>query len=153
MVEALLRRIRSADRLPRIAVLCCVGLAAAAALIRYPQAISELTDRARENAALSFSDREIAGGNAVLPGQNVMYEARARISEDETFEVVVGEPVDGWTELTKTYVSGYATYFLLPRRPETGAEWVLCFNCALGPDAAEVVWQGDDGVSILRRPG
>jgi hypothetical protein len=153
MVEVGLRRFGAGGRLPRLIVFCCVGLAVGAVLIRYPQAIRDLTRAARENAALSYSDREIGGGNAVLPGQEVMYQARARIPEDATYEVVVGPPVEGWTELTETYASAYATHFLLPRRPAPGAPWILCFNCGLGADTARVVWEGEDDVSILRRLG
>ena len=88
---------------------------------RYPEALSELTDTARANALLSFADREIAGGNAVIPDQQAMYEARARIPVDASYEVAVGVPVKGWSSLTADYARGYTTYFLLPRRPVVGA--------------------------------
>lgn len=129
-----------------------MALATIAALIRYPQAVADLSDTARDNAALSFSDREIAGGNTVLPGQEAMYQARARIPEDEAYEVLVGEPVESWPELTQQHAPGYSRYFLLPRRQTAGAPWVICFNCGLGPDAGEIVWRGEGAVSILRRP-
>jgi len=150
-VEGIVRRLRS-ERPPRLAVLLCVVVAAVAAALRYPQALSDITDRARDNAALSFADREIGGGNSVLPGQEVMYQARARIPEDGSYEVVVGERSEGWPSLTQEHAAGFARYFLQPRRPAPGAPWVVCFNCGLGPESGRVVWEGEEGLSIIRRP-
>jgi hypothetical protein len=128
----------------------CVGLAAIAALIRYPQAVSELGDRARDNAALSYADREVGGGNSVLPTQEIVYQARTRIPEDGTYEVAVGGPAEGWTELTGDHAAGFALSFLLPRRQVPGAPWLLCFDCDLA-EGGEVVWRGEGNVSIVRR--
>lgn len=148
----MLEHIRPLLILPRVAVLLCVVAATIAVVARYPQAVADMGRVARDNAALSYSDREIAGGNSVLPAQGVMYEARARIAEDESYEVLVGEPVESWPELTRDHATGFARYFLLPRRQAEGAGWVLCFNCGFDADDGEVVWQGEDEVSIIRRP-
>ena len=43
-----------------------------------------------------------AAGNSVLPDQGIAIEARGRIPPDETFTVAVGEPQEGWSELTAT---------------------------------------------------
>ena len=134
-------------------MLLCVGAAAVATLVRYPAAIFDLNDLARRNAAQSYTDREIAGGNSVIPSQQLMYEARARIPEDETYEVVVGEPLEGWSDLTSDHAAGFARYFLFPRRSAPGAPWLLCLNCGLD-GTGEVVWRDEEvGVSIVRRPG
>jgi len=139
--------------LSRSAVLACVAVATVAVIGRYPEALSELTDTARANALLSFADREIAGGNAVIPDQQAMYEARARIPVDASYEVAVGVPVKGWSSLTADYAQGYTTYFLLPRRPVVGAPWVICFNCDRKRYRGDVVWKDVEGVSIIRRSG
>jgi hypothetical protein len=139
---------------PRLAVVLCVGIAAVAALAPCPAALSELGEVAHDNAAQSYTDREIAGGNAVVPNQALMYQARARIPEDETYEVLVGEPHEGWPSFTVDHAAGYSRYFLMPRRPASGAPWVLCFNCGLEAAPAEVVWSNaEEGVSLVRRPG
>jgi hypothetical protein len=43
----------------------------------------------------------------------------------------------------------------MPRRPgEGGVPWVICYGCDMteyGPDA-DVVWRGDDDISIVRVP-
>jgi hypothetical protein len=136
----------------RVAVLACVGIAVVASAYRYPATFSELNRTARANASQSFTDREIAGGNAVLPDQELMYQARARIPESDAYEVAVGEPVEGWSDLTVDHASGYATYFLLPRRPSAGAPWVICLTCDRGRYPGSVVWErSEEAVSIIRR--
>lgn len=148
-----MRWLASPGAVPRTVVLACVLIAAAAALVRYPDAISELTRTARDNASQSFADREIAGGNAVIPNQELMYQARARIPEDSRFEVAVGEPAESWSDLTEDHAAGYATYFLLPRRPGSNAPWVICLNCDRARYRGETVWSDGEGLSIVRRSG
>lgn len=120
--------------------------------VRFALAFDEADDRAGENAALSYADRNVGGGNSIVADQSAVFEARGRIPENEPFEVVVGEPVEGWSELTQAFVASWFRYDLLPRRPRRGAEWVICYACdraTLGE--VEVVWEGDDGTAILRR--
>lgn len=134
-------------------MLACVGIAVIAALVRYPAALSELREAARDNAAQSYTDREIAGGNSAIPSQELMYQARARIGDDETYEVVVGEALSDWPGLTE-HAPAYARYFLMPSRPAAGAPWVLCLNCELESVPGEIVWENeDDGVALVRRAG
>ena len=45
------------------------------------------------NAAMSYADREFAGGNAVVADQGGLYWARGLIPEDASYSVSVGTPV------------------------------------------------------------
>ncbi len=144
-------RLRAPGALPRLAVLTCVGVAAAAGLVRYPAALSDLGDLASRNAAQSYTDREIAGGNSALPSQASMYEARARIPMDETFEVAVGERLESWPPLAPDHTQRFVRYVLTPRREVAGGDWVVCFNCELERYSGEVVWRDEDGNALVRR--
>ena len=46
----------------------------------------------------------------------------------------------------------YYRYFLMPRRQAEDAPWVICYGCDLGGirRRAEVVWEGAEGISIVR---
>ena len=120
----------------------------------YPQAFAEANRTARANAGLDQLDRELGGGNSVLPAQSIAIEARGRIPEGDTFTVAVGEPRESWSELAiPDSLENYMRYFLLPRRTGTDAPWILCFACdrSAYPDA-ELVWEDDEeGLAILRR--
>lgn len=136
----------------RLAVLFCLGVTLVALVVRYPDAIADLDALADANSALSYADREVAGGNSVVASQAAILEARARIPPDDTYAVRVGERQEGWSDLTADFVPGFAWSFLLPRRQADDGRWVLCYACdraALGE--VEVVWEGEDGVSLLRR--
>jgi hypothetical protein len=134
-------------------VLLCVVVATVAVAVRYPAAISELSDTARRNAEQSYTDREIAGGNAALPSQRSMYEARARIPSDAAYAVAVGGRLEDWPPLAPDHTFTYAHYFLAPRLESADADWVLCFNCELDRYPGRVVWRDDDGNALIRRAG
>ena len=136
----------------RVGVVFLVLVTAVAAAFAYPAVVDDLGDEASNNDSLSFSDREIAGGNGVVDDQQAVYEARARIPSDETYHVAVSDDFNAESVLTVPYVSNYFEYFLMPRRPAEGAPWVICYGCdvtAYGDDAAEV-WTNGEGISILR---
>ena len=121
----------------------------------YPQAFADAERQARANAALDYVDRQVGGGNSVLPDQAVVIEAQGRIPTDETFLVAVGDPQEGWSELsTPDAIATFMRSVLLPRRESADAPWILCFACDRGayPDA-EPVWEDEEGLSILRRGG
>jgi hypothetical protein len=150
----LARRFTGPSGIARLVVVFCVAVTLAALAWRYPQAFVDANRTARANAVLDHVDRELGGGNSVLPTQSIAIEARGRIPSDESFEVSVGEPQEGWDELaTPDALDTYMRYFLLPRRHADGAPWIICFACdrAAYPGAA-VVWEGDEGVAIMRRP-
>jgi hypothetical protein len=123
-----------------------------ALVVRYPEAFRQANQSARANAALDLRDREVGGGNSVIPDQRLLFEARGLIPSDGTFAVALGEPQEGWTDLTATFAETYLRYFLLPRRVSSDSPWVLCFNCDRPSyPGATVVWEGEDGLSILKR--
>ena len=136
----------------RVGVVFLVLVTAVAAVIRYPGVVDELGDEASSNSRLSFTDREIAGGNGVVDDQRAVYEARARIPSDATYQVAVSDDFQADSVLTTLYVANYFEYFLMPRRPAEGAPWVICYGCdvdAYGANATEV-WTNDQGISILK---
>jgi hypothetical protein len=136
-------------------VCACVVALLSALAVRYPASFEDANRAARANAELDYLDRELGGGNSVLPDQSIAIEARGRIPPDETFAVQVGTRRLGWSALTtQGAVDTYLRYFLLPRRSSETGRWVICLACnrAAYPDAT-LVWQdAEEGVSILRRP-
>lgn len=142
------------DGTRRLAVLACVAILLAALAYHYPGAVRAASSRADSNATLSYSDREFAGGNAVVADQGGLYQARGLIPPDGSYSIAVGKPVDGWTDLTAPFVPWFARYFLLPRRQVADAPWILCYACdpADHPGFA-TMWSGSDGISILERTG
>ena len=135
----------------RVGVVFLVLVTAVAAVFAYPGVIHELGDEASSNSRLSFTDREIAGGNGVVDDQRAVYEARARIPVDGTYQMAVSDDFVAESALTNLYVANYFEYFLMPRRPAEGAPWVICYGCdvdAFGAGATEV-WTNDEGISIL----
>jgi hypothetical protein len=142
------------DSLPKLSVVVCVVALLVALVVRYPFALRDAGRSARDNSALSYLDRDIAGGNSVVVDQLAMVEARGSIPEDGTYEVIVGEPTAAWSELTATFASGFALSYLLPRRQEPGAPWVLCYGCDRSQlPGAQVLWEdAEQGVALLKRP-
>jgi hypothetical protein len=138
-----------------VVVLFCVGVMLVALVWLYPRAFADANREARANAALDQVDRELGGGNSVLPAQAIAVEARGRIPEDETFTVAVGEPRASWSELAiPDTLENYMRYFLLPRRSFPDAPWILCFACdrSAFPGATPVWEDAEEGLAILRRP-
>jgi hypothetical protein len=129
-----------------------VAVATIAVVVKYPGVLRAHGDEAAGNSALSYEDREIAGGNGVVADQQAVYAARGIIPEDETYRLAVSADYAGGTELTVPHVESYYHYFLMPRRVASDARWIICYACDLdeyGPQA-EVVWKGTEGVSIVR---
>jgi hypothetical protein len=135
----------------RIGVVFLVGVATFAVVVRYPAVFRELGREATSNSSLSYSDREIAGGNGLVGDQTALYAARALIPEDETYHVAVGG-YKGGSDLTIPYVDSYYRYFLMPRRPAEDAPWLICYGCDLAQygSRAEVVWEIGEDISIAR---
>ena len=137
----------------RLGVLFCVAVVLVAAVIRYPAAISDANDTIAHNAGLDYADREFGGGNSVVADQAALYEARSRIPADGTYRVVTGGKQPTFTDLTVPFVSSYATYFLLPRRPSATASWIICYACdAAKYGSGKVVWKDGEGISIIALP-
>jgi hypothetical protein len=136
----------------RVGVVFLVAVALIAVVVRYPTILHTIDGTAADNAALSYSDREIAGGNGLVADQTAAYAARALIPEEDTYHVAVSPNFSAGSDLTVRYVDSWYRYFLMPRRPAETAPWVICYGCDLGAYGghARVVWQGSDGISILR---
>ena len=153
--DALARFLGSPGVLGRLVVVFCVGVMLVALAWLYPRELADANRTARANARLDVVDRELGGGNSVLPAQAIAIEGRGWIPEQDTFTVAVGEPQEGWSELAiPSTLENYMRYFLLPRRMTPDARWILCFACDRGvyPDA-EPVWEDSEhALAILRRP-
>jgi hypothetical protein len=121
----------------------------------YPRAFNDANRAARANARLDNIDRALGGGNSVLPAQAIAIEARGRIPARGTFVVAVGPRQPGWSVLADpASVENYMRYFLLPRKTDPDAPWILCFACDRGayPDAQPVWEDTEQGLAILKRP-
>jgi len=101
----------------RAGVILCLGLSIAFGAIYFPRALSDLGDIASNNSALSFSDREVAGGNGIVDDQEAVYQAEAIIPESARYRVVTGSGLRNPTPLTLAFVDSWYRYFLMPRRP------------------------------------
>ena len=130
----------------------CVTVIVALSIVYSIRAIDSLADTAHENASENYDDREFAGGNSLVVDKRALYNLRALVPEDGSFRVAAGPGVQGATELTEPYIDQFARSFLMPRRPDPDAEWILCYGCdrtGLGYPV-DVVWDGGDGIAILK---
>jgi len=136
----------------RVGVVFLVSVAALAVVVRYPAVLREVGRQATSNSSLSYSDREIAGGNGLVVDQTALYAARALIPEDETYHVAVGSGYEGGTDSTVRFVDSYYRYFLMPRRPAEDAPWLICYGCDLEQygSHSEVVWESGEDIAIAR---
>jgi hypothetical protein len=135
-----------------IASAVAVVLASTVGAFYFVKALSDFDKAATRNSTLSFDDRELAGGNSILVDQAVAYEARALIPRKATYRVRVGPDLRHATPLTETYVESWLRYFLMPRRPSSGAHWIVCYGCDRTEFRAsyDVRWQDSNGISIGR---
>jgi hypothetical protein len=140
--------------LARAGVVLCVGLSVTLGAFYLLRALADFDDVASNNSSLSFSDREVAGGNGIVIDQEAVYQARALIPQDAKYRVVTGSGLKDTTSLTLPFVDSWYRYFLMPRRPAADARWIICYGC----DASKlggpyrVVWRDTDGISIGRLP-
>lgn len=138
----------------RTVAAACVAIALLVGGISGLQRIGELDDRARANAARDFAEREFAGGNSIGADKPTMYAARSLIPRDEPYRLEIGPEPPGATELTEIGLNDWVRFFLMPRRPDPAASWVICYAC--DPAAIpgyEPVWEGEDGFSVGRITG
>jgi hypothetical protein len=133
-------------------VILCVGLSIVFGAIYFPRALSDFDDTASNNTSLSFSDREIAGGNGIVADQEAAYQARAIIPRNAKYRVVTGSALKNPTPLTLAFVETWYRYFLMPRRTSAGAHWIICYGCEVSKlgGSYSILWQDDDGISIGR---
>jgi hypothetical protein len=136
----------------RLGVVLCVAVALGYGVVYWVKGVDRLHDDARSRAALSFDDREFAGGNALVSNAP-LYEARALIPEDETYRYVVGAGLEGEDATLAIQVGDYLRYFLMPRRRADDAPWVFCYRCEpaeLG-EGFEIVYRDEERILIGRR--
>ena len=134
----------------RLGVVLVVAIVTAAAVWRFPAEIRALGETANANASLSYADRDVAAGNGIFPEQSALYELAGRIPRDASYRVSIGEEQDGWTDLTRSASEPFLHYWLLPRRPDPAAPWIICLGCDASEYAgATEVWSGEAGVSLL----
>jgi hypothetical protein len=128
----------------RIGVLLLVATTAIAVVVTYPRLLREGGDDAAKNSAQTYVDREVAGGNGLVADQQALYAARALIPPDATYHLAIAADYTGGDELTQGHVASC--------RPEERAPWVVCYGCDLADygSAAEVLWRGDEDISIVR---
>jgi hypothetical protein len=135
---------------PRVAVVVALVAATSVGIVYFVKSLSRLDHLASANSALSFADRDIAGGNSIIVDQEAAYEARSLIPATATYRVVTGSQLKNATPLTAGFVVNWFTYFLMPRRPSGSARWVVCYGCDTtklgGPYT--VRWHDDNNVSI-----
>lgn len=136
----------------RLVVVFCLAVILVALAVRYPDAFRDAGDTARANARLDFVDRDVGAGNSVFPSQALLVAARGLIPADQSFAVAAGDPQPGWTSLTAPAAEPFLRSYLLPRRLDPNGPWIVCLACDRGAyPGADAVWEGDDGLSILRR--
>jgi hypothetical protein len=134
----------------RIGVLVVVAAAIAFSAVYFVKALDHSDAQATANSALSYADRDVAGGNSIIVDQGAAYEARALIPSTSTYRVVTGGTVKDATALTAPFVDAWFRYFLMPRRPAADAHWIICYACDVGKLGGpyKVRWQDDNGISI-----
>jgi hypothetical protein len=123
-----------------------------AVAVELPKRLHDLGDIAVANASLSYADRDIAGGNSVIADQLLAYEARAILPRDAAYRVVVGARLTKRASLSTASVPGWFRYFLMPRRQDDGAKWVVCYGCDPAQLSApyEPLWSDEFGLSVGR---
>jgi hypothetical protein len=131
----------------RFGVAACLAVVVAMGLVYFAKAVDRLGDDAALNAALSFDDREFGGGNALGVDKEALNQARGRISARDAYRLLVAPDAAD--------LRNYIRYFLMPRRPDPEAGWVLCYGCdrAQVGDGLTVVWENGAGVTLGRLPG
>ena len=116
-------------------------------LLYFGKAVDRLGGEATRNATANFDDRAFGGGNALGVDKEALNEARGWIPARGTYRLLVGPDAAD--------IRNYVRYFLMPRRPDPGAAWVLCYGCDLARlgDELEIVWRDAAGIAVGRLPG
>ncbi len=140
------------NQIARAGVVLCIALAVALGAVYLVRALSDFDEAASNNSSLSFSDREVAGGNGIVADQTAVYEAQAIIPRNARYRVVTGTAPKNATSLTLPFVESWYRYFLMPRRTAADARWIICYGCDVSKLGGRYssVWQDDQGISIGR---
>ena len=144
----------SRDRLLAAAAAGAVLVALLLGAWRYPGQLRYLDQRAKENAALSPSDRLLAGAHAYDISRPFLLAALRIIPKHATYAVETGPRIGESTPLTKLALSGYSQYLLLPRKQvlpgSPDAQYLLCYGCEQGKYKYYVIvdWNAEAGLMI-----
>jgi hypothetical protein len=131
----------------RFGVAACLAVVVGLGLVYLVKAVDRLGGDASGNAVMSFDDRAFGGGNALGVDKEALNEARGRIPAHGEYRLLVGPDAGD--------LRNFVRYFLMPRRPDPDASWVLCYGCdptQLG-DRLQVVWENDAGITLGRLRG
>lgn len=145
------QRLRGLSRV-QLGVVVVVVAAAGVSFVYWAKGLADLGHQAAANSSLSYADRDIAGGSAIIVDQQAAYQARALITPAERYRLVVGPLLKNATTLTAPFVARWFRYFLMPRRPAASARWIICYGCVrsqLGA-AYAVHWSDANGISVGR---
>jgi len=136
----------------QVGVVVCAVVATALVIAYFPRAIGKFQDAAAANSALSYDDREFGGGNGFVIDKAALYEARGLIPPSASYRVVTGSRLRGSTPLTAPFIESFARYFLMPRRPEPNARWIVCYGCDVSTLGGhlDVLWRDSDGIEVGR---
>ena len=127
-----------------------------ALVVLYPDAFADANAPRGRTPRSTSSTASSAAATRCFPTQAIAIEARGRIPEDETFPVAVGEPAGGLERALDARRVANVHALLPPASPRRAADapWILCFACDRSAyPGAELVWEDDEGLSILRRGG
>jgi hypothetical protein len=138
----------------RVGVAACVAISIVTVAVQLPRALVQLGETAGRNASFSYEDREFGAGNSIIPDKQLLYEARALIPPDGTFQVVTRSgSIRDERPLTREFAANFADYFLIPRRPSPTSPWLICLGCDSSNVAGDerVVWTDGAGSMLLER--
>ena len=160
MIAAVLRGLTSrisvqAGRGPaHMLALVVAAAATVCVLVAFGGAYGSLDRRARDNRNTDSDYRLLAAAYATDLSRDFVRAARDLVPAAATFDVETGDKVHASTPVSIYAARGYSQYQLFPRRLVTPdkADWLLCYGCdtALYAKRFQLVWSGEEGVSILK---
>ena len=92
----------------------CVAVTVGAVVALWPGCVRRREPGGARERGARLPRPRVGGGNSVLPDQAVAIEAEGRIPADETFAVAVGDPQEGWSELSTPDAIAHVHAFLPP---------------------------------------
>jgi hypothetical protein len=131
-------------------VLVALGLA----LVRYPNAVRALNNRAAHNAQLSATDRELELADTLGISTAFVLAAKRLVPPGSTYDVVTGPNAHARSSLTLTGLGAYIQNLLMPGLViQGGGDWLLCYGCDLGKAGPVTIAWREGGLVIARRDG
>ena len=128
-------------------MVACLAVIIVLGLFYFVRAVDRLGEEASTNATANYDDRAFGAGNALDVDKQALSQARGRIPESDTYRLLVPpEAAD---------LRNFVRYFLMPRRPDPDASWVVCYGCDLASlgSRVRVVWKNNSGFTLGRLLG